>query len=143
MDFENTLGRYIGRLNYLMSQELNRVLKASEAGITSDQFRLLTHLWNQDGLTQQVLSGQTGRDRGSITRMIDILEKKGIITRIPDQTDRRVNLIYLTKQGRELQPKAIQCAQQVLDKITTGFSEEEKQTFKNLLKKSVENLKEK
>ncbi|UZR98806.1 MarR family winged helix-turn-helix transcriptional regulator [Chondrinema litorale] len=140
MEFENTLGRFISRLKYLAYQELNRELKQSNLCITGDQFRLLTHLWKEDGLTQQKVADLTDRNRGSITRMVDVLEKNGVIKRIEDKRDRRVNLIYLTESGRELESQAVECVERIHDKITQGFTEEEIDNFGNLLKKSIKNL---
>ncbi len=140
MEYEKTLGRQNGVLYYLLSRRLNSLLAEAGAGITVDQFRLLTMLWKEDGITQQQLAAQIGRDRASVTRMTDILEEQGIMTRIPDKTDRRVNLLYLTKKGREIEPLAAAAAQQALEEMTKGFTMEEKTTFAQLLQRAIGNL---
>ncbi|MBT28337.1 MAG: MarR family transcriptional regulator [Thalassobius sp.] len=140
MEFEKTLGRYISRLKYLAYQELNRELKQSNLCITGDQYRLLTHLWKEDGLTQQKVADLTDRNRGSITRMVDVLEKNGVIKRSEDKRDRRVNLIYLTEHGRELETQAAECVERVHEKITKGLTEDEIEIYKSLLQKSIKNL---
>lgn len=140
MEYEKTLGRQNGVLYYLLSRRLNTLLAEAGAGITVDQFRLLTMLWKEDGITQQQLAAQIGRDRASVTRMTDILEEQGIMTRIPDKTDRRVNLLYLTKKGREIEPLAATAAQQALEEMTKGFTMEEKTTFAQLLQRAIGNL---
>lgn len=141
MDFEKNIGRYIGRLSYLGLKRMNELLTEAGTGITADQFRLLTHLWKQDGIPQQQLALILGRDRAGVTRMIDILENQHIITRIADINDRRINLIFLTKTGKELETKAAECAQKYLNEIMEGFSEDEKQQFSDLLLRAVTNLK--
>ncbi|TAH20090.1 MAG: MarR family transcriptional regulator [Cytophagales bacterium] len=141
MNFEKSLGRYVGRLHYLLTKRLNELLEQANANITADQFRLLTHLWKKDGLNQQNLATYLSRDRAGVTRMIDILENQHFITRIANQDDRRVNLIYLTKQGRELEPLAAECAKKCLDEMTSGFNDEEREIFASLLLKAIENLK--
>ncbi len=140
MDFDNTLGRYIGQLNTALSMALNQELQRAKVDVTSEQFRLLTHLWKEDGLSQIILAERTGRDRGSITRMLDILENKGFTVRVADKNDRRINNIYLTKKGRSIQLGAVSCAQVVLSKITEGFSESERKELHQLLKKASENF---
>lgn len=140
MEFENTLGRFIGRLKYLIYQELNKELKKSNLCITGEQFRLLTHLWKKDGLTQQKVADLTYRNRGSITRMVDVLEKNGVIKRIEDKRDRRVNLIYLTDHGRELEVEAVKCVESIHEKITRDFTLEEIDIYSDLLKRSIQNL---
>lgn len=140
MNYEKTLGRQTGVLYHLLSRRLNGLLAEAGAGITVDQFRLLTMLWKEDGITQQQLAAQIGRDRASVTRMTDILEEQGIMMRIPDKNDRRINLLYLTKKGREIEPIAAAAAQQVLDEMTKHFNEEEKTSFAQLIQRAIQNL---
>lgn len=140
VDFENNLARQVGRVSHLMGQRLNAGLQAQELGITADQFRLLTCLWGKDGLSQQQLAVQLGRDRATVTRMVDLLEDQLIITRIPDRDDKRSNLIYLTKKGQQLEVPAAQCGQAVLDQAMQDFSHEEKALLSDLLSRVAQNL---
>lgn len=141
MNYEKTLGRQIGVLYNLLSRRLNGLLAEAGTGITTDQFRLLTMLWREDGITQQQLAAQLGRDRASVTRMTDILEEQGIVTRISDKSDRRINLLHLTKKGRDLEPAAAACARQALEQMTKNFSETEESAFSQLLQRAIGNLK--
>lgn len=140
MNYEATLGRQIGVLFYFLTRKLNNLLSEAGTGITTDQFRLLTMLWKEDGITQQQLAAMLGRDRASVTRMVDILEEHGIVARISNKNDRRINLLYLTKKGRELEPAAAACARQTLDEMTKNFSEPEEAAFSALLQRAIENL---
>jgi len=142
MDFEENLGRYIGRIHNLFSYKLNQLLRQYEADITVDQFRLLTHLWKQDGISQQQLAVLVRRDRASVTRMVDILEEQGIISRRADNEDRRINLIFLTKKGKQLEPVASKAAQETLDISQKGFSKADRLVLTELLKKIITNLKD-
>jgi DNA-binding MarR family transcriptional regulator len=140
MNYETTLGRQTGVLYHLLSRRLNTLLAKSGTGITVDQFRLLTMLWKVDGITQQQLAVQLGRDRAGITRMVDILEEQDVVVRISDKNDRRINLIYLTKKGKELEPAAATCAQQALKEMTNNFTAEEEAIFSQLLQRAIVNL---
>ena len=140
MNYEQTLGRQSGVLYYLLSKRLNSLLAEAGAGITVDQFRLLTMLWKEDGITQQQLADKLGRDRAGVTRMTDILEEQGILVRVADKSDRRVNLLYLTKKGREMEPLAAAAAQRALDDMTKDFSPEEKNVFAQLHTRAIRNL---
>jgi DNA-binding MarR family transcriptional regulator len=142
MDFEDNVGRYIGRIHDLFSHKLNQLLRESDTDITVDQFRLLTHLWKQDGISQQQLAQLVRRDRASITRMADILEQQGIINRTSDKQDRRINLIFLTTKGKQLEPIASEAAQETLEISQKGFSNAERLVLNDLLKKVILNLKE-
>jgi DNA-binding MarR family transcriptional regulator len=72
--------------------------------------------------------------------MTDILEEQGIVMRIPDKNDRRINLIYLTKKGREIEPAAAACAQKALGEMTRNFTPEEEAQFSGLLQRAIQNL---
>jgi MarR family transcriptional regulator, organic hydroperoxide resistance regulator len=140
MNYEQTLGRQSGVLYYLLSKRLNTLLAEAGLGITVDQFRLLTMLWKEDGITQQQLADKLGRDRAGVTRMTDILEEQGILVRVADKNDRRVNLLHLTKKGREIEPLAAAAAQRALDEMTKDFSTEEKNIFAQLHQRAIRNL---
>ena len=63
-------------------------------------------LWEKDGVTQQELCNATFKDKPSMTRLIDNMERQHLVVRISDKKDRRTNLIHLTKDGKELEEKA-------------------------------------
>jgi DNA-binding MarR family transcriptional regulator len=50
--------------------------------ITIEQWSILYHLWKEDGLSQQELCNRTFRDKPSITRLIDNLEKQHLVKRV-------------------------------------------------------------
>lgn len=141
MQFDKTLGKHVTSLSYLLSKQLNKSLAERDAGITSDQFRLLSNLWRKDGVTQQKLAIYIGRDKASVTRMITILENSGLVTRIAKDNDKRVNLIYLTKKGRQLENISSQAVQESLDLMTKDFSLSEIEMFEDLLIRTSNNLK--
>jgi len=138
---EKTIGRSISILNHLLAKKLNNLLFCQGTGITTDQFRMLTFLWDKDGIPQQKLGTLIGRDRASIARMIDILEDSGIVCRIPDNSDKRVNLVYLTKKGKQLKYQAMFCAQSCNEIVLKNFNEDEKKEFDRLLQKAIHNFK--
>ena len=68
----------------------------AEAGhdVTGEQMRILWYLWGKDGQIQQDLANVVHKDKTCITRIIDSMEKRDLVVRIPDKMDRRQNLIY-------------------------------------------------
>jgi DNA-binding MarR family transcriptional regulator len=141
MDIEHNFGRYIGRIHYLLSRKLTQLNEASGNGITADQFRLLTHLWKQDGITQQALALLLGRDRASVTRMVDILEAQDILKRVADKKDRRVKRIILTRKGKLLKTKAYKAAEKSLEAALKGLSKADQALLMSQLGKVIQNLK--
>ncbi|GAA4354049.1 hypothetical protein GCM10023185_15330 [Hymenobacter saemangeumensis] len=140
MNFEKNIARYSGELFTAFGRQLERAFREQGLGISPDQFRMLTHLWNADGIAQQALAAKVRRDRASVARIVDILEREGFATRIPDAVDRRVNLVYLTKQGKALQQQASACAAAVVQKALAGFAAAEVEQAESLMLRMIENL---
>ncbi|WP_273727064.1 MarR family winged helix-turn-helix transcriptional regulator [Brucella gallinifaecis] len=63
---------------------------------------LISLLRHGDCIPQGVLAERVGIEGATIVRVVDELEKDKLIQRIADDTDRRVKLIQLTDEGREL-----------------------------------------
>ncbi|GAA4405651.1 hypothetical protein GCM10023187_24250 [Nibrella viscosa] len=73
----------------------------NEAGVdlTVDQWVVIDHLYRNPGISQNVLAEMTTKDAPTVTRIIDLLCKKGLTERRMADTDRRKFLIFLTEQG--------------------------------------------
>jgi len=139
--FDKSFGRNLGMAHTALARHLGRLMKEAKLPITPDQFRVLTHLWTQDGRSQQELATLSGRDRANVTRVIDILEREGIVERKDDPDDRRVFNIYLTKKGKQIEEATAQCAQQAIKDALKSFTKEETETLMNLLIRIQDNLK--
>lgn len=75
------------------------------AGITADQFVLLTALRETGTQTQQELANQIAADPNTLRAMLLLLEKKQLLHREPHPTDGRARLVSLTPAGEKLQSK--------------------------------------
>jgi MarR family transcriptional regulator, organic hydroperoxide resistance regulator len=64
---------------------------------------LLQQLWQQDQRTQVELAKSLEVEPPTVSRMIDALDRRGLVTRRPAPGDRRAVVIELTQSGRELQ----------------------------------------
>ena len=99
-------------------------------------------LWEKDGVTQQELCNATFKDKPSMTRLIDNMERQHLVVRISDKKDRRTNLIHLTKDGKELEEKARIIAGQTLKEALHGITLEELSIGQEVLKKVFYNTKD-
>ena len=138
--FETSFGRVLGSAHMAMFRHLSRLMRDEGLPITPRQFRVLTHLWEKDGLQQSELATCTNRNRANVTRMIDILEKKEIVERKPAPQDRRVHRIYLTEKGKALREPTARCALQSIEDSLEGVSKEEVEICKKVLLKIKENV---
>jgi len=132
----------IGRTTNTVNRKLQREFKRVNLAITHEQWTLLSALWEEDGQTQQALSAKTFRDKTSVTRLIDKLEKQNLVIRIPDKTDQRINLIYLTSQGKTLEKITEPVLNEVYKKAIQGISEKDILVCKEVLNQVFENLKD-
>lgn len=80
---------------------LQRILKKNDAGITFEMFQILSCLWREQGITQQVLAERTAKDKACLTNLMSNLEKKNYVCRKEDPKDRRNKLVYLTPEGEQ------------------------------------------
>ena len=85
--------------NCKMKKYIAAAFKASGINLTAEQFLVMDTLWNQGEMTQQTIAYIIQKDKNSVTQFIDNLEKKGLVQRAVDASDRRVNNIMLSKEG--------------------------------------------
>lgn len=131
-----------GRVSSAINRTLHRNFRKSGLDITPKQWTVLIYLWEKDGVTQQELCNATFRDKPSMTRLLDNMEKLHLIVRISQESDRRVNLIHLTKTGKELEPKARAISNQTLKDALLGVKVEELAIIQDVLRKVFTNIKD-
>ncbi|MBQ8673841.1 MAG: MarR family transcriptional regulator [Bacteroides sp.] len=131
-----------GKVSAAINRKLSRNFRNEGLDITPEQWTLLIYLWKKDGLTQQELCNATFRDKPSMTRLIDNMERQHLVVRISDKRDRRTNLIYLTKDGKELEERAFVIASQTVREALEGVTPKELAEGQELLKKVFYNTKD-
>ncbi len=82
----------------------------------------------------------TFRDKPSITRLVDNLEKINLVKRVPSKSDRRINLIYLTKKALQLEVMTMDVANQTLNEALQGVTNGQIEIAKEVLQKVYDNL---
>lgn len=86
----------------LLARRWRRIIEVqlAEAGLTDATWVPLVHLKETGGgISQKELAALVGVDGSSLVRVLDILEREGMIERRRDETDGRARLIHLTLQG--------------------------------------------
>ncbi len=123
-----------------VARRLQKNFRQAGLEITIEQWSVLYHLWKEDCLSQQELCNRTFRDKPSITRLIDNLEKQNLVKRMPSKTDRRINLVCLTDAARGLQQSTIDLANQTMDEALIGVTKAEIETVRQVLQRVYDNL---
>jgi DNA-binding MarR family transcriptional regulator len=106
------------------------------------QGKILYVLWQTDRISIVELAAQAGLANTTLTSMLDRMAEADLIMRVPDETDRRKNLIVLTKKARGLQEKYEQVSRRMNEIYYKDFTEQEIVQFEKQLTRILENLKE-
>ncbi len=105
---------------------MNRLCEAmlAEHGLTLAQWVVLSTLWRRDGLLVGDLARQMGSKVSAASRLIDRMERDGLVRRRADSVDGRAVRVHLTRRGRASSGLAT-FFQDVNDRLLEGFSERE------------------
>ncbi len=137
-------GNYTMRtsVGYLMRMAVNRVLPQMETlfeheELTFSQWTTLVALHDGRISTAGDLAHNICHDAGSLTRLIDQMEKRGFVTRTRSESDRRVVTIALTPHGRAVVEALAPKVMNLWNGLLSGFTHAEIDTLISLLTRLV------
>ncbi|SDS92855.1 DNA-binding transcriptional regulator, MarR family [Maribacter dokdonensis] len=139
-NLHETTGYKIRNVSLLLVNKINQNFQKEGFDITADQLKMLVVLWDKDGKTQNELGESIGRFKTSVTKLVDGLEKRKLIRRVQDPTDRRSNLVYLTKLGKNIRKQLLPIIEKTLDEAHKSISEDKLMEFHNVLDQIESNL---
>ena len=143
MILNKQVGVFINLVHNRIKQYLSTIFQESGFNITPEQFLVMDALWNNGVISQQELAHIILKDKNSIVKLVDGLEKKGLVMRVADKVDRRKNLIELTDYAQSIKEKVIDAAMTAIDQIIKDIPDEEMQVFIKVLSKMASNMDEK
>jgi DNA-binding MarR family transcriptional regulator len=123
-----------------LKQYIAAMLKKQDVPLTPEQFLLIDLLWNQGEMSQQQLADRMQKDKNSVTKLVDAIERKGFVIRKQNSSDRRSNTIVLTEKAELLKNEAKQKGISILDNMLEGITEEELRSFLGILHKLNSNM---
>lgn len=114
----------------------------AKTGLYAGQEMILMSLWNENSQTLTQLADDLCVQPATVTKMVNRMEKAGLLDRVPDPDDRRAKRINLTDTAHDLRAQTV-CAFQTLEADTTRYlSAEEQATLRDLLGKVLAGLQE-
>ena len=119
---------------------LGRRFRAAGYDITPEQFGVLARLREQEGINQSQLGEKMLKDRHNLTRILNLLEKRGCVERRLDSTDKRIYRLYLTEGGRDLQEKLTPIVTGHLDQVLDGLTTDDRKSMRRILEHIVGNI---
>jgi MarR family transcriptional regulator, organic hydroperoxide resistance regulator len=96
-------------------------LKIESYEVTLGMWYFLRALWHEDGLTQRELSNRIGTMEPTTLSAIQIMERKGLVRRVQNKTDRRKWHVHLTPKARKLKKQLIPLARNVVKIAVEGL----------------------
>lgn len=129
-----------------LSSDIGRLFRkrfgvaAREFGVTGPQWRALAAIRRNPGTNQQALASWLEVEAITAARMIDRLEKLGLVQRHDDPADRRRWRLLLTPAADDLMEQMAGCAEHVIADAVAGLSEAEQQQLLALLERVRANL---
>lgn len=139
-DLDDAVGFVVEVTEQLMKRELRKSFKHHGLDLTPYQWIVLYRLTQSDGLNQAEIAELTTRDRPNITRIIDVMERRRLIERRVSSSDRRVNRVFLTDQGRKIFERLPAIVSEHLERATTGIPPQDIETTKSVLRQMCRNL---
>ena len=135
----NTIGKNINILYRQFNLFLNHELSGIE--LNSTDLMYLGTLFIEDGVTQDDLAKDFCVDKAATARSMQNLEKKGIIIRKPDESDRRAKRVYLTDKAYKYKPLMESIQKKWMKICNTPMNDEEVIQFEKNLEIITEHVK--
>ena len=140
MILNKQVGVYLNHGHCLFKQFIYKSFLVNGFDLTPEQFLVMDTLWDEGVFNQQQIADYIQKDKNSVTKLIDGLEKRGLVMRSAGGTDRRSKNIVLTKQAEEIKNKVVEVALQAVDQICTGISQKEITLFVHVLERMIKNM---
>ncbi|MEM6966260.1 MAG: MarR family transcriptional regulator, partial [Bacteroidota bacterium] len=100
-------GAYLDRTMKMIRNNYLKRFKEIGVDITTEQWMLMDLLYQENGVSQNDLANGTFKNAPTVSRIIDLLCKKGLTERQRFDNDRRRYKIYLTQKGKVTYEKAL------------------------------------
>ncbi len=134
-DYPTTLIRAIHAKSYA-----NLSFSLSRHDLAPVDWRILSTLQEEEGHNIAYLAEQTATERSNLTRAVDNLEERGLVSRRRELRDRRHVQLYLTAAGRRKFEEVLPAVLWNIDRVVSGFSADEVETLMDFLDRMRDNV---
>ena len=134
-DYDNVIGFVVSQAGYRLSQGLAKSIAGLGSDLRPREFAVLNRLHQYGTLTQTQLAEMTYRDKPAMTRMIDRLIERQLVTKAMAEGDRRAFMVSLTPKGEKLRDAIVPLTVEMLEAACRGISPADLATTVATLKK--------
>lgn len=138
MNLHQSPGFLINKLAHIMQMELEHRLQ--EYGVTTSQWAILALLWKKEGLSQVEIQQMLGLEKATVTGLVQRMSRAHFVYKATDAHDKRINRVFLTEKGRQLEELLVPHAKSVNELALKGFSHEETERFIEFIMKAIRNV---
>ena len=131
---------YINILNCSLIKYFTKEMGRNEINLTPEQYLVMDILWDADVMSQQSIADIIQKDKNSVTKFIDSLEKKGLVYRVVNKEDRRVNNIMVSEEGKKLKTKTTEVAIKMMRNVLDNIKEEDLMAFDKVMMQIKDNI---
>ena len=140
LEFHMSMGMLINSAHRAMTKRFVQNAMKSGLDISLDQWMVLGPIWQLESASQKELGEITLKDKTSITRLVDVLEKKNLVVRVEDQIDHRIKRVILTNAGKQLFFDVLPIMEKTREEVRKDISDQDIETFKKVLSSIIVNL---
>ena len=133
---------FLNIVNFRFKQYINSIFSKYGFNLTPEQYLVMDTLWDDGVLSQQELADRLCKDKNSVTKLIDALEKKNLVKRVPDEADRRLNMIHFTDHSLTIKDRITEIAIESTNRIIRDIPEDELKILVKVLLKMEKNMDE-
>lgn len=133
MELHSLIGYLVHRTDVKMTNYFTKRLKPYE--VTPEQWSIISILCSQKGTTQKELAETINKDQTTVVRMIQSMERKGLVKKTYNDQDRRSHNLFLTERGDEIKKTVLPVVKDAHNSVTSNLSKEEIKQLKSLLNK--------
>mgnify|MGYP001425590833 FL=1 len=133
------LGMLIAQVHRLSTKKFVQNSHNSGIDISMDQWLVLGPIWENEGISHKEISEYSLKDKTSVTKIIDTLEKKNLVVRVPDQLDHRIKRVVLSNKGKKLFLEVIPVMELTRDQLRKGITDKEIELLRSILSKIYKN----
>ena len=141
-DNTKNFGAYMDKTLKIIKLNYLKAFKALNLDFTAEQWVILDMLYQKDGISQADLANASSKDAPTVSRIIDLLEKKGLVKRERFEHDRRRYKVFLSEKGKTDYETALPAVHKLRQQGWQGLSDEDYTTYLRIMNQIFKNFDE-
>ncbi|MBN4061331.1 MAG: hypothetical protein COB41_01185 [Proteobacteria bacterium] len=130
----------IGCMTSRVRYQVSCICEAAGYQLTPEEADTLMLIHHCEGVPQSQLAKMLGKDKTSVTRLMNALVKSGLVARIQDESDRRIVRACMTEEGKKAFTRIFPQLKTLSDKVLDGLSESDVEMVKKVISQMTANL---